>query len=136
MTRSRTIQCSITEAPCSDPKCSITRCRGREQQRDAYLREEAYRARRAREDANDRREAALRALREFVAEQSAERGVHIPMPRGQRTEDLIAKILVSERQAGRVRRHLDAISAERARKVRVRNPFAGDPPLWTFNRLK
>jgi hypothetical protein len=117
MSRSRrTIQCPISEAPCSDPECSITCCRGRERQRDAYLREEAYRAGRAREDANDRREAALRALREFVAEMSTERGQHIPIPRKER-EDLIAEILASERQAGRVRRHLAAISDERARKV-------------------
>src|SRR3954453_20271016 len=99
----RSIHCPLNEAPCFDPECSVTHCRDQEREKAADFKRKAERTRGEWEHAKDRQEAARRALRELVAERNAEREAAgealIPMPRGRKREDLIARMLVSERQA-------------------------------------
>jgi hypothetical protein len=82
----RNVQCPLTEAPCSDPECSVTHCRGREQASETEFRWRAERERVEWERAQERREGATRILRELAAEQGR------PMPRGKRRESYITQI--------------------------------------------
>jgi len=110
----RNFRCPLAEAPCCDPGCNIVRCRDRERERDADLRRKAEAARFHWEKygAHDRRKAALRLLHEIAAEQSAQRGVKVGIPPGKEAE-FIDKVLLKEKYAEGVRRHLEAIRRER-----------------------
>src|SRR4051794_38502145 len=108
----RNFQCLLTEAPCADPGCTVSRCLERERDQEAEFQRRAERERVAWEHAQNRREAAIRLLQELAAEQRK------PRPRGETREGYVDQILALDRYAERIARHLATIEAERAGKAK------------------
>jgi hypothetical protein len=127
MARSTPVQCPANDAPCFDPNCTVTLCLAQIRNQEEALNRRAQKMRADWVLAKDRREAAWRGLRELAEEQNAEREAAgeplIHLPRGGEREELIDRMLASERQVDRVKRHLRAITEERAgRAVPPRRP--------------
>ena len=104
MARNAPIPCPVNET-CDDDNCIIGRCLAEiREKNDAVARREEQN-RLARLNAKDRREAGRRAIGDMIAELNAERSVaRRPLfrPSRREREELIDKVLASEKQAARV----------------------------------
>jgi hypothetical protein len=117
MARAKPIRCPMS-GDCFNDDCTATHCLEEIAAKAAESARRTEEQGRAWLNAKDRREAGLRALREFIAEKNSEQkaaGIQLTrMPGGQEREATIDRMLASERQVERVNRHLDAIKKERA----------------------